>query len=147
MASERGVSSLSPAGYARTMKGFVDPSAADVPVVPLTPSTLPAWLDSQGERVSNWVRANAYGAQPEKALAVPGEDGSVARVLYGLGEGQGPWRWAALRAQLVREQGKRAAPSIREELLAIGRRCAALPDLDTRSTEEILGYDELGLPR
>jgi hypothetical protein len=26
-------------------------------------------------------------------------------------------------------------------------RCAALPDLDTRSPEEILGYDEIGLPR
>jgi antitoxin VapB len=54
---------------------------------------------------------------------------------------------AALRAQLIREQGKRALPSIREELLVIGRRCAALPDLDTRSAEKILGYDELGLPR
>lgn len=53
----------------------------------------------------------------------------------------------ALREQLAREEGRRAAPRIRDELLAIGRRCAALPDLDTRRPEEILGYDELGLPR
>jgi antitoxin VapB len=53
----------------------------------------------------------------------------------------------ALREQLTREDGKRAAPRVRDELLAIGRRCAALPDLDTRSAEEILGYDEIGLPR
>jgi len=53
----------------------------------------------------------------------------------------------ALRQQLAREEGKRTAPRIRDELLAIGRRCAALPDLDTRSAEEILGYDEIGLPR
>jgi antitoxin VapB len=51
------------------------------------------------------------------------------------------------REQLAREEGKRRAPRVRDELLAIGRRCAALPDLDTRSPEEILGYDEIGLPR
>jgi antitoxin VapB len=32
------------------------------------------------------------------------------------------------------------------ELLAIGQRCAALPDLDSRPPDEILGYDEHGLP-
>jgi antitoxin VapB len=53
----------------------------------------------------------------------------------------------ALREQLAREEGKRSAPRVRDELLAIGRRCAALPDLDRRSPEEILGYDEIGLPR
>ena len=53
----------------------------------------------------------------------------------------------ALRQQLAREEGKRSGPRVRDELLAIGRRCAALPDLDTRSPEEILGYDEIGLPR
>jgi antitoxin VapB len=53
----------------------------------------------------------------------------------------------ALREQLAREEGRRNTPSVRDELLAIGRRCAALPDLDTRRPDEILGYDELGLPR
>jgi antitoxin VapB len=52
----------------------------------------------------------------------------------------------ALRQQIAREDGKRSASRIRDELLEIGRRCAALPDLDTRSPEEILGYDEIGLP-
>ena len=53
----------------------------------------------------------------------------------------------ALRGQRAREDGGRAGPRLRDELLAIGRRCAALPDLDRRSAEEILGYDEIGLPR
>jgi antitoxin VapB len=53
----------------------------------------------------------------------------------------------ALREQLAREGKKRDAPRIREELLAIGRRCAALPDLDPRRPDEILGFDEIGLPR
>ena len=33
-----------------------------------------------------------------------------------------------------------------EELRAIGERCAALPDYDMRSPEEIVGFDEHGLP-
>lgn len=52
----------------------------------------------------------------------------------------------ALRERLMREEGKHALPQLREELLAIGRRCAALPDLDRRSADEILGYDDLGVP-
>jgi len=31
-----------------------------------------------------------------------------------------------------------------ERLMEISRRCSALPDLDTRSANEILGYDEIG---
>jgi antitoxin VapB len=33
-----------------------------------------------------------------------------------------------------------------EDLRAISDRCGALPDLDLRSTEAILGFDEHGLP-
>lgn len=33
-----------------------------------------------------------------------------------------------------------------EELNEIAKRCAALPDLDVRSVDEVLGYDEHGLP-
>lgn len=33
-----------------------------------------------------------------------------------------------------------------EDLRAIGRRCASLPDIDARTADEILGYDEHGLP-
>jgi antitoxin VapB len=53
--------------------------------------------------------------------------------------------------RLARDLASRTGVSITEAitvaLLAIGRRCAALPDLDLRTAEEILGYDEIGLPR
>lgn len=47
----------------------------------------------------------------------------------------------------LRGQGAtlRPKPSV-EEILALGRRFAALPVLDGRSDEEIIGYDENGLP-
>jgi antitoxin VapB len=51
----------------------------------------------------------------------------------------------ALREQLRREEGRVAAPDVAEQLMEIGRRCAALPDLDFRPADEILGYDERGV--
>jgi antitoxin VapB len=54
-------------------------------------------------------------------------------------------RAAEERLQRVRRQ--RAGRSLAAEINEIGRRCAALPDVDARTAEEILGYDEHGLPR
>jgi antitoxin VapB len=50
----------------------------------------------------------------------------------------------SLEERLERLTGARAAPDLVEDLLAISRRCSSLPDLDTRSPNEILGYDESG---
>lgn len=50
----------------------------------------------------------------------------------------------SLEERLERLKGRRSAPDLAEALMQIGRRCAALPDLDTRDAEEILGYDENG---
>ena len=52
----------------------------------------------------------------------------------------------ALRERLARETGRAKAIALREELAAIRRRCAALPVVDNRSADEILGYDDRGLP-
>lgn len=54
---------------------------------------------------------------------------------------------SALRERLARQQGRTQAVQLREELATIRRRCASLPVLDSRSPDEILGYDEHGLPR
>ena len=53
----------------------------------------------------------------------------------------------ALRERLQRERGRVRAPRLSEELRVIGERCAALPVLDGRPADEILGYDAIGLPR
>jgi len=53
----------------------------------------------------------------------------------------------ALRERLFREEGRVGTPGLREELAAIRKRCSALPVPDPRSPDEILGYDERGLPR
>lgn len=53
----------------------------------------------------------------------------------------------ALRERLAREERKRAAPLLKQELNAIIERCAALPVLDSRTPEEIIGFDDRGVPR
>ena len=52
----------------------------------------------------------------------------------------------ALRDQLARVRRERSGVGLADRLVAIGRECAALPVLDDRAPEEILGYDEHGLP-
>ena len=52
----------------------------------------------------------------------------------------------ALRDRLERERRRRSGVSVAERLMDIGRRYAALPDAVGRTPEDILGYDENGLP-
>jgi antitoxin VapB len=54
----------------------------------------------------------------------------------------------ALQERLRRVQSQQVRPfrSLVETLDDIAVRCAALPDLDTRSPDDILGYDAQGLP-
>jgi antitoxin VapB len=54
-----------------------------------------------------------------------------------------------VRASLANVLKKFAAfrPGLAEELRAIGERCAALPVRDSRSADQILDYDDDGLPR
>ena len=51
---------------------------------------------------------------------------------------------AALEDALRRARGRQVAPSLRDAILEISERCAALPDLDVRPADEILGYDKRG---
>jgi antitoxin VapB len=53
----------------------------------------------------------------------------------------------ALRERLTREAGRTRRPRLRDEIRAIRRRCALLPIRDRRSDDEVLGYDDHGMPR
>lgn len=53
----------------------------------------------------------------------------------------------ALIERLARERARRrhGRAGLAEHLLKIGRECAALPDVDTRTPEQIVGYDDAGV--
>lgn len=51
----------------------------------------------------------------------------------------------ALEEKLERIKGSRKSNNKLADIMAISRRCSALPDLDLRQTIEVLGYDENGV--
>jgi antitoxin VapB len=52
----------------------------------------------------------------------------------------------ALAERLERERLRRGEPGdLAARLREIGEHCAALPDLDTRTPDEIVGYDATGM--
>jgi antitoxin VapB len=52
----------------------------------------------------------------------------------------------AIEERLRRARGTKSTDSLQEELATIRRRCSRLPILDPRSPDEILGYDDRGVP-
>ncbi len=53
----------------------------------------------------------------------------------------------ALRDRLARIRRERSQRRLADELDKIAQHCASLPVLDARSPDEILAYDENGLPQ
>jgi antitoxin VapB len=53
----------------------------------------------------------------------------------------------ALRDRLTRLRRERTHRRLADELDEIARQCSCLPVRDGRAADEILGYDENGLPR
>jgi antitoxin VapB len=51
----------------------------------------------------------------------------------------------ALENQLERLKGEKKTVDVKKQILSISKRCNALPDLDNRSEEEILGYNKNGV--
>ncbi len=54
---------------------------------------------------------------------------------------------AALEDRLERLRGRSSSADTADEILKISARCSSLPDLDRRTADEILGYDENGVNR
>jgi antitoxin VapB len=52
----------------------------------------------------------------------------------------------AVEERLIRLRGRRTAPSKLDAIMAISKRCAALPDIDMRTADDILDYDGQGAP-
>lgn len=53
----------------------------------------------------------------------------------------------ALRERIRREARYAAPTGLKDEIMAISRRCARLPRRTASTPEQIIGYDQHGLPR
>jgi antitoxin VapB len=77
----------------------------------------------------------------------PGTDQLAREVAKLTGESLTDAINTALRERLQRLRRRPASdPTLINDLMEIAKRCAALPVHDDRSPDEILGYDENGLP-
>lgn len=95
----------------------------------------------QSTRKSTRGDALALNIRNPQAEALAAE---VARLA---GESKTEAVTVALRERLARLQQRRAAArSLADELDEIALHCSQLPVLDTRSPDEILGYDDRGVP-
>jgi antitoxin VapB len=75
------------------------------------------------------------------------ETESLAEAVAGItGESKTEAVRKALLDRLERLRRDRVGRGLREDLNEIALRCSRLPVRDTRSADEILGYDENGLP-
>ena len=52
----------------------------------------------------------------------------------------------ALRERLARLRARRSSDHQLDRILELARQCSALPDLDPRSPDDVLGYDDAGAP-
>jgi len=77
----------------------------------------------------------------------PEADRLVAELAQATGETKTEAVIQAMRDRLDRVRGERGGMRLADELDEIARACAALPVRDRRTANEILGYDEHGLPR
>jgi leucyl aminopeptidase len=79
---------------------LIDDTAGAIPVAMLTKDRLPAWLAEAPERDRNWLTATGFAAERGKHALVPDENGRLARVVVGFGEGgkagAGIWALAGL---------------------------------------------------
>jgi len=86
----------------------------------------------------------------ESAMALNIKDPETDRLARDLAAATGETITAAvgiaLRERLQRVSGATQAPHLVAELVEIGRRCSALPVLDGREPDEIIGYGPHGAP-
>jgi len=53
---------------------------------------------------------------------------------------------SALEERLTRMEGKKEPMNLAEEIMKIAERCSRIPDKDPRTAEQILNYDQKGVP-
>jgi len=52
----------------------------------------------------------------------------------------------ALEERLERMRGQRTVTDTATEIIKISKRCSRLRDRDTRAADQLLGYDDMGVP-
>jgi leucyl aminopeptidase len=72
-----------------------------IPIIALRRAELKNWLKGQSKLTRGWVKTRGFKAKRGAILMIPGREGTLARVLLGLGKGaMDPWVFAGLPGRL-----------------------------------------------
>lgn len=84
-------------------KGFaLRPNARTVPVSAVTSSGFRAWARKQSKLAQGWLKSTEFTAEAGRVALIPKRDGSLGRVVLGLGSTPDVWTFAALRDRVPR---------------------------------------------
>lgn len=75
-------------------------SAKSTPITPVNSDTFKDWLKKQDKPTQAWVAAAGFTGATGSLLTVPAADGTVARVLYGVGDESSLYTYADLPGKL-----------------------------------------------
>ena len=89
-----------------------------IPIVPLSPERLDDWIANSRPEVAAWLKTTGFKAKPGDYRLVPGEDGSVAKVVIGVEGDLGLWSLAGLPGTLPAGVYRLAAGDESDHLLA-----------------------------
>jgi len=74
-------------------------SSGAVPITPVTKASLPQWLEAHAGS-GDWLNIIGFKAEPNSFAFLPPLEGTPARVLAGVGEGESTWAFAGLPTSL-----------------------------------------------
>jgi leucyl aminopeptidase len=75
-------------------------TARTLPVTPVSADGLDVFIRKQDARTAAWIRTSGYTATAGNLLLIPDADGSLSRVLFGVGRDDSLYTYAALPALL-----------------------------------------------
>ena len=81
-------------------KCLQDLSDHAVPIFAVKADDFEEWLTTQEGQTHAWAKNSGFTAAANQSLLLPGENGELKGVVYGLGGETGPWVWSALYAGL-----------------------------------------------
>jgi len=75
--------------------------AGAIPVSPIRQSGYGDWISKQPETLQRWFKSTGFDAKPGSRALVAGADGTLERVLFGIGDAPDIWEWASLPVGLA----------------------------------------------
>lgn len=79
---------------------FIAPTSTSIPLTPLTPKSWETWIERQDEVSKMWVHTHQFTGKPGQLLLIPGPQGQIQEVLFGIDLEGDFWQWSSVAQKL-----------------------------------------------